>query len=342
MKKSDIQQKIVSVTSFLLFCGVAFHTYAQDPNDSSEIIGNPVTIVSICFNDKSLEQITSFVEQEAVKDVDMIVLPECWTGTRNPETLDGTTIKTMSRLAAQNHCYIVSPILRREEEFCFNSTVLINRQGKVVCVYDKIYPYFSEFNSNNPLTPGQKDVQVYDTDFGRVGFSICFDAKFPEVWQRLRDRGAEIVIWPSAYSGGTELQAFALMHHYYILTSTWTGDCLVYDFTGRPLLDKPRDNDVTVARITLDMDRRIYHYNLNQDKLKKLLAEHGDDIEREIDMPREEWFVLKAKKPGVSVRKLASQYGLEELRDYKDRSRNYMDEKRGFKFAEKYGGYHRK
>jgi len=308
MKKSDIQQKIVSVTSFLLFCGVAFHTYAQDPNDSSEIIGNPVTIVSICFNDKSLEQITSFVEQEAVKDVDMIVLPECWTGTRNPETLDGTTIKTMSRLAAQNHCYIVSPILRREEEFCFNSTVLINRQGKVVCVYDKIYPYFSEFNSNNPLTPGQKE-------------------------------GAEIVIWPSAYSGGTELQAFALMHHYYILTSTWTGDCLVYDFTGRPLLDKPRDNDVTVARITLDMDRRIYHYNLNQDKLKKLLAEHGDDIEREIDMPREEWFVLKAKKPGVSVRKLASQYGLEELRDYKDRSRNYMDEKRGFKFAEKYGGY---
>ncbi len=338
MKKSNIQQKIVSVTLFLLLCGIVLNAYAQDANDSAKIIGRPVTIISICFNGKTLEQITGLVEQEAVKGVDMIVLPELCTGSR-PETLDGTTIKTMSRLAGQNRCYIVCPISRREGEFRFNSAVLIDRQGKVVCVYDKIYPYFSEFNSNDPVTPAQKDVQVYETDFGKVGFAICFDAKFPEVWQRLRDTGADIVVWPSAYSGGTELQAYALMHHYYILTSTWTGDCLVHDFTGRPLLDKPRDNDVTVARITIDMDRRIYHYNFNQGKLKKLLAEHGDEIECEIDMPREEWFVLKAKKPGVSVRKLAGQYELEELRDYKERSRNYMDEKRGFQFTGKFGGY---
>ena len=46
-------------------------------------------------------------------------------------------------------------------------------------------------------------------------------------------------------------------------------------------------------------------------------------------MEREKWFVLKAKKPGVSARELARQYGLEELRDYIERSRQEIDQMRG-------------
>jgi len=59
----------------------------------------------------------------------------------------------------------------------------------------------------------------------------------------------------------------------------------------------------------------------------------------DVDMPREEWFVLKAKKPGISVRETARSYGLEDLCDYKDRSRRQIDEMRGFGFAGHYGGY---
>ncbi|MHC4646138.1 MAG: hypothetical protein ACYTBJ_11590 [Planctomycetota bacterium] len=69
------------------------------------------------------------------------------------------------------------------------------------------------------------------------------------------------------------------------------------------------------------------------------LAEQGDKVGKEIDMPREEWFVLKATKPGVSAREPAKKYDIEELRDYKDRSRGYVDKKRGYKFTDKFGGY---
>ena len=96
--------------------------------------------------------------------------------------------------------------------------------------------------------PGQQDAGVYDADFGRIGFATCFDAKFPEVFQRLRDRGAELVVWPSAYSGFTELQAFALLHHYYIVTSTLTGDSILYDITGAIASDQRGTGGVTVAR----------------------------------------------------------------------------------------------
>jgi hypothetical protein len=47
-------------------------------------------------------------------------------------------------------------------------------------------------------------------------------------------------------------------------------------------------------------------------------------------LEREQWFVLRAAQPGVSARALARQYGLEELRDYIQRSRQAIDAKRGF------------
>ena len=175
---------------------------------------------------------------------------------------------------------------------------------------------------------------VYDTDFGRIGVGICFDSNFPEVWQALRDKGAELVLWPSAYSAGSQLQAYALMHHYYIVTSTYTRDCQVYDITGERILDEKSD-DVTVARITLDLDRSIYHENFNISKRDKLLKAHGDQVEQESFLDREQWFVLRSKKPGVSARDLAKQFELEELTDYQDRSRSEIDIKRGFNFAKK-------
>jgi hypothetical protein len=112
-----------------------------------------------------------------------------------------------------------------------------------------------------------------------------------------------------------------------------------YDLTGALLLDEKSKGDVTVARLTLDMDRGIYHYNFNLDKRDRLLREHAADVRVAVDMPREEWFVLEAKRPGVSARRLAHEYGLEELRAYKDRSRAGIDALRGFSFSQRYGGY---
>jgi hypothetical protein len=62
-------------------------------------------------------------------------------------------------------------------------------------------------------------------------------------------------------------------------------------------------------------------------------------VKLDVDMPREEWFVLAAKRPGVSAKALGREYGLEELRSYKDRSRAGIDAIRGFSWSGKYGGY---
>jgi len=301
--------------------------------------GRPVRIATLSFKSASLERVSALIEAEGRRGVDLVVLPETWRGTELVETLTGETVAALSRLAKQHHTYIVSPIYRAAGGKRLNTAVLIDRNGQVVATYDKIFPYWNEFDMQPPARPGVEDATVFDADFGRVGLATCYDAKFPEVFQRLRERGAELVVWTSAYSGYTELQAFSLLHHYPIVTATLTGDSLVYDITGRLLLDRKEPADVTVARITLDLDRTIYHYNFNLEKRDKLLKEHAADVTLDVDMPREEWFVLKAARPGVSVKALAREYGLEELRAYKDRSRVGIDAIRGFSWSGKYGGY---
>jgi len=85
---------------------------------------------------------------------------------------------------------------------------------------------------------------------------------------------------------------------------------------------------LNISRITLDLDRGIYHQNFNMAKRDQLLAEHSDEVVQDKWLDREQWFVLKAAVPGVSARDLARDYGLEELRDYISRSRQAINEMR--------------
>ena len=214
-----------------------------------------------------------------------------------------------------------------------NTSVLIDRAGQVMGTYDKVYPFWSEFDVRPPVSVGDEAL-VFDVDFGRLGMAICFDANFPEVWQRLADQGAELVAWSSAYSAGTTLQAHALNHHFYIVTSTQKSDCVVYDITGQEILYE-RSEDLNVTRTTLDLDRGIYHEDFNLEKRDRLLQERAGEVVQEIELKRESWFVLRAGRPGLSARALAREYGLEELREYIARSRREIDHMRGWPFRDK-------
>jgi predicted amidohydrolase len=301
-------------------------------------VGRPVRITSISFpNGKSfpVDQIAPYVDKAGAAGVDLIALPEVCTGQndKSMEDLKGPTVTAMSALAKKHKTYIVLPMDRRNKNLRPNTQVILDRNGKVACLYDEVFPYWQEYELHPPVDVGD-DTVVYRTDFGMLGLANCFDTNFPEVWKRLADQGAEIVIWSSAYSAGTSLQSHTINNHYYIVTSTKAADCLVWDINGEKLFYQKSDT-VNVATVTLDLDRGIYHENFNIRKRDKLLKEHPEDVEMEKWMHLEQWFILKAKRPGVRARELANQYGLEELRHYIDRSRQAIDARRGWRYEAK-------
>jgi predicted amidohydrolase len=300
--------------------------------------GRPVRAVSIAFKPgPSLDQIAARVDQEGARGVDLIALPETFHGQTDttPETLDGPTITALSKLAEKHRTYIVAPIDRKDGARRLNSAVVLDRRGRIAGTYDKLYPFWvQEFTKHPPVQPGS-GVTVISTDFGRLGLAICFDVNWAPLWQRLSDFGAEIVIWPSAYSAGRTLQARAIDFSYYIMSSTWTPDCLVYDIDGEQLVYKAsKPDEFNITPHTFDLDRCIFHQDLNRPgKVGRLLKEHPDDVAEEKWLPMEGCFILKSKRPGVSARALARQYGMEERRSYLNRSRSEVDKMRGWQFS---------
>ena len=302
-------------------------------------IGRPVRVVSIGFHPgHPLEEIAALVDAEGAKGTDLIAIPETCRGQdeKSLEALDGPTVGAMAQLARKHRAYIVCPIDRKEGAQRFNSAVLLDRQGQVACVYNKLYPVWQEECLKMPAVSPGNSATVYQADFGRVGLAICFDVNWSALWELLSNQGAEMVIWPSAYSAGRSLQAQAINFHYYIVSATHVPDCLVFDIDGEQLVhdQNNRGDQTNVTLVTLDLDRCVFHQDLNiPEKRDRLLKEHGEDIAQEKWLAMEGWFVLKAKRPGVSARELARQYGLEELQHYINRSQCEIDKCRGWEFS---------
>ena len=94
------------------------------------------------------------------------------------ETLPGPASEELSALARKYRTYIAFGMFRRKGRRLFNSLVLRDRAGKPVWIHDKVTPMAEEMHSG--ITPG-KAPRAYDTDFGRLGGAVRFDANLLEL-----------------------------------------------------------------------------------------------------------------------------------------------------------------
>ena len=158
-----------------------------------------VAAIAIGFggdHDKKLRLAIEHLETAGQHGVDIACLPEEFSGTI-AETIPGPTVNAVAELARKRHMYVVCPIREQAADGQqYNTAVLLDRKGKVQGIYRKVFVFWGE-----GLNPSRDSVPVFDTDFGRVAISTCFDANFDEVWQEAERKGAEMVLWPSAYGG---------------------------------------------------------------------------------------------------------------------------------------------
>jgi hypothetical protein len=217
---------------------------------------------------------------------------------------------------------VICPIREQAAGKQYNTAVLIDRKGKVAGYYRKVFVFWGE-----GLHVSTEGVKAFDTDFGKISILTCFDLNFAELWRQCDALDVDIVFWPSAYGGGSPLNAYAILYHYYIVP---VGVGNIIDITGKTFenIEKPNPKQFIA---TLDLDRAFAHYDFNRQKVEKMLAEHEGEIKVERELSDEDlapWWLFKAVKPGVSVRGLLKKYEIETLRQYQHRSRKQINEAR--------------
>jgi len=271
--------------------------------------------------DVKLKQAIEHLHTAGQNGVDIACLPEEFAGT-NAEPIPGPTTEAVAELAKQYNMYVICPIREQAGDKQYNTAVLIDRKGQVAGYYRKIFVFWGE-----GLHCSTEGVKAFDTDFGRISILTCFDLNFPELWQQCDNLDVDIVFWPSAYGGGSPLNAYAILYHYYIVP---VGAGNIIDITGKIVedIEKPCPKQFIA---TLDLDRAFAHHDFNRDKVKTMLDEHKDEIKVERNLSDEDlapWWLFKAVKPGVRVRELLKKYGIETLRQYQHRSRTQINEAR--------------
>jgi len=180
------------------------------------------------------------IERAAALKPDIVCLPETFptVGLTTPQAVEaaqsvpGPITERIGALARRFGMNVVCPLLERKGERVYNAGVLLDRHGRVTGAYHKIHPTIDELEAG--VTPGHR-VEVFETDFGRVGVLICFDIMFPDRWREAKEGGAEVVFWPSAYEGGLPLQARACDYECYVVSSTPVWGCHILDITGYPI-----------------------------------------------------------------------------------------------------------
>jgi len=151
----------------------------------------------------------------------------------------GPVTSAVGQFARKHNCYVVCPLLTTRDGHYYNSSLLIDRKGNIAGVYHKIHALESEILPDHDfkgggVTPGAFNQPVIETDFGKVGLQICFDANWSDGWDNLRKQGAEIVFFSSAFPGGRMLNQYAFKNDFYIVSGTG-GDARVIDISGNDL-----------------------------------------------------------------------------------------------------------
>ncbi len=179
-----------------------------------------IQMVSGADVDANLDEAARLISTAVSAGAEFVVLPENFAimPTEDAGQLqvmerdgDGPIQEFLSAQAHQNHIWLVGgsiPLVSSQPSKVRAACLLFNDRGERVARYDKLHLFDvrldngEEYSESLTSEPGES-VVVVDSPIGRLGLTICYDLRFPEIFRQMLDQGAEIFSVPSAFTATT-------------------------------------------------------------------------------------------------------------------------------------------
>jgi len=298
-------------------------------------VGSIARVITTCQNRRyhhevegNREYMLALFDRALKQKPDLVCFPEDFVSRevaeaefhKMAEPVPGPTTDAFAKRAKAHNCYVICPICTARDGRIYNSAVVIDRSGDILGIYDKANPVttspdYTVFEEG--VFPGGEP-PVFDLDFGRIGVQICFDVGFPETWAALARKGAKAVFWPSAYDGGFPLQAYAYLHHYYVITSVYTARSRIINPCGRVVAETDERMNFIVQDVNLDFV--VAHYDFNWGIPDSLLDTYPGRVK--ITSYRDDaHFIVEPTDPALTTEQLRAEFGFEPTLQYHDRHR---------------------
>jgi len=298
------------------FVGVSSISFSTDAGENPEKMK------------RAMGQWENYIDTAALDKPDIILLPEIFLqntaySSSKEEKIEksdllpegGVITEFVSRKAREHRTYVFASYWRRDEKGMYNSAVLFDREGKVLGVYDKVFPTIGEMEDGT--LPG-KGAKIFQTDFGRIGAIICFDLNFQELLADYKSKGVELLCMLSAFRGGFMVKATAFRNQMFMATSTPGENSVIVDPLGRTLAESSAYGRTIFAKINLDS--QIVHIDFNQQRVADMKKKYQEYVKIEVASPEAVYFI-SSFHPEVSIQDMIKEFEVETLDEYLDRAR---------------------
>jgi predicted amidohydrolase len=269
--------------------------------------------IQICAKDDqdgNLKKVADFVRLAKSYGARLVMTPEntAFLGPQfhkieKAEPLDGPICQFFSNLAKELEIYLLIGSLAEQIRLsngeidtkkCYNTSVFFNPKGERIAYYRKIHlfdvdvPNGPSIKESDFIEPGDQ-VVVVDTELGKIGLSICYDLRFPELYAELTKQGAQIITVPSAFTLTTGkdhwhalLRARAIENQVWVIApGQWGqhdekgqrqsyGHSVIIDPWGNVSADKGQGEGICLAEIDLQRVNQVrsaipvhLHHRLN-------------------------------------------------------------------------------
>jgi predicted amidohydrolase len=238
---------------------------------------------------KNLDAAVRLIRKAAARGATFVGLPEnfAWMGPEperlaNAEALTGPTLSGLAALARELKLTLLAGSVLEpggSDGRLFNTSVLFGPDGGTLGIYRKIHLFDVEvgdgqtYRESAHVAPGAEVVTV-DSPVGKVGLSVCYDLRFPELYRRHADAGAVLLTVPAAFTLATGkdhwevlLRARAIENQAYVIAPaqqgkhpkdrmTW-GHAMVIDPWGLVTARASEGEGLAVGELDLDLVARV-------------------------------------------------------------------------------------
>ncbi|UVE52382.1 carbon-nitrogen hydrolase family protein (plasmid) [Haloferax larsenii] len=218
----------------------------------------------------NLDRALSFVDEAARAGADLVTFPEMVTymGDRDrypdvSEPAAGATVQQFAEKAREHGLYVHTGSFFEQipdSERVYNTSAVIDPDGAVLDTYRKVHLFDIELEGSVEqqesayVAPGD-DIVTVETDLATLGLSICYDLRFPRLYQTMAQQGANVFLVPAAftmYTGKdhweTLLRARAIENQAWVVAPAQIGNKPASEPTyGRTLVVDPWGNVVAKA-----------------------------------------------------------------------------------------------
>ena len=223
---------------------------------------------------------------------DFIITPETSSlfGLNKKQLLQATTsmdkdiyLNGIRQIAKNYKKWILTSLLIKEKNKIKNRSILINSKGLIQTYYDKIHMYDAKLSEKEKYFESKtfvagKFLKIAKLPWGKLGLSICYDLRFPNMFRKLSQRGSMFISVPSAFTETTGkkhwhslLKARAIENFCYIFAPAqygthWNGrktygHSLIVSPDGKNLKELKKGNGVITVnvdpKISLDLRKKI-------------------------------------------------------------------------------------